>query len=121
MRLSEATVRAALAANGWSITRTAAALGLSRSATRERIVRSVALRAAWQANARRTGQRGRPPGHVALTLDAVARALVDHGGVTAAARAIGVSARAVGMWRERHPELYALTGGVPRRTPAEAA
>ena len=115
MKLSEATLRDALAANGWCITRAAEALALSRSAVRERIVRSVALRAAWQTNAKRTGRRGRPPGHVALTLDAVARALVDHGGVTAAARAVGVSPRAVGMWRERHPELYALTGGTPRR------
>lgn len=121
MKLSEATVRDALAANGWIITRAAAALGICRETLRDRVMRSVALRAAWQANARRTGLRGRPPGHAALTLDTVARALVDHGGVTAAARAIGVSPRAVGMWRERHPELYALTGGVPRRAPAEAA
>lgn len=114
MKLSEATVREALAANGWSITRAAKAVGIPGGTLRDRVMRSAALHAAWQNNAGRTGRRGRPPRHAALSLDEVARALVLHESVTAAARILGVSPRSVQHWRERHPELYALTGDAPR-------
>lgn len=120
MKLSEATVRAALAANGWNFARTGAALGLSRQAVRRRVQTSVALEPEWRAQAAhiRGHGRGRPAAHVALTLDMVTAALREHGTMAAAGRALGITRQAVSRWVHRH--------GIDRATattatPAEAA
>lgn len=99
MTLSTAKVLAALRASGWSQTAAARELGVTRSQMWQRVTRDVVVAAAYRQHAPRTGRRGRPPAHAALTAAVVREALAAHATQRAAAAALGVSPQAVTRWR----------------------
>ena len=99
MTLSTAKVLAALRASGWSQVGAARELGVTPSQMWQRIARDVVVAAAYRQHAPRTGRKGRPPAHAALTAAVVREALAAHATQRAAAVALGVSPQAVTRWR----------------------